>query len=260
MTVSVSLGRRDRSNARRRWRRARAPRRTSRCRRTAPPRRSPLRGLRRAGPGRGRPDAPVLGRHGDVATQVCPGGRGRRLCPCRGVRRVAAALSSASRCVVLCGAALGGFARFSGAAAPGAHARDRPSSADGACPSPASASPSRVALLPMAAMHVLLGIPDGSCRLSRARDRRRLRRGRGGGPGHVGRAPGAAAVARRHRGGAGRRHRTVGSQRRYVAVARRRTPAHAVVRMGPGRRGRDARGCPGAAGAAGLADPRRAWS
>ncbi|HUY22092.1 MAG TPA: histidine kinase [Acidimicrobiales bacterium] len=109
--------------------------------------------------------APVLGRHGNVATEAV-----------RAVLVGAFALAGTFAVVrrpferqgvlVLGGTALGAVAGFM-AAVVQAHAHGTAVGAT-ALSIARFVEPVAVALLPVAAMHLLLGLPDGSCRLSRA--------------------------------------------------------------------------------------------
>jgi signal transduction histidine kinase len=108
--------------------------------------------------------APVLGRHANLSTEVF-----------RSVLVGAFALAGAFAVIrrpferqgilVLGGSALGAIAAL-GAAVVEAHVHGTAVGA-GALAVARFAEPVAVALLPVAAMHLLLGLPDGSCRLSR---------------------------------------------------------------------------------------------
>ncbi len=109
--------------------------------------------------------APILGRQGNLATEAVRAG-------VIGTFALAAAFSVVRRpferqgLLALCGTALGAFAALS-AAVLQAHAHGGGASAT-AVSIARFVEPVTVALLPVAVMHLLLGIPDGSCRLSRA--------------------------------------------------------------------------------------------
>jgi signal transduction histidine kinase len=109
--------------------------------------------------------SPLIDRHGDLQTQVV-----------RGIVVVAFALAGAfalarrpserQPVLVLLGSGLGGVAA-SLAALIGAHAHGMPVSG-GLLSFARIGEPIALALLPIAVMHLLLGLPDGSCRLGRA--------------------------------------------------------------------------------------------
>jgi len=109
--------------------------------------------------------APVLGRHGNLATEAVRAGL-------IGAFALAGAFAVVRRpferqgLLALCGTALGALAAL-GAAVIEAHMHG--GGVGSAAVSMARfVEPVTVALLPVAAMHLLLGLPDGSCRLSRA--------------------------------------------------------------------------------------------
>jgi len=109
--------------------------------------------------------APILGRQGNLATEAVRAGVAATFA-------LAAAFSVVRRpferqgLLALCGTALGAFAALSAAVLQAdAHGTGVSSSAVSIA---RFLEPLTVALLPVAVMHLLLGLPDGSCRLSRA--------------------------------------------------------------------------------------------
>jgi signal transduction histidine kinase len=109
--------------------------------------------------------APVVGRHSDVATEVVRS----VLVACfalAGAFAVARRPFERQGLLALAGTTLGAVAALA-AALVQAHAHGTAVSAS-LLSVARVAEPLAVALLPVAAMHLLLGLPDGSCRLSRA--------------------------------------------------------------------------------------------
>ncbi len=109
--------------------------------------------------------APILGRQGNLATEAVRAGL-------IGAFALAGAFAVVRRpferqgLLALCGTALGAFAALS-AAVLQAHVHGGGVSST-ALSMARFVEPVTVALLPVAVMHLLLGLPDGSCRLSRA--------------------------------------------------------------------------------------------
>ena len=109
--------------------------------------------------------APILGRQGNLATEAVRAGL-------IGAFALAGAFAVVRRpferqgLLALCGTALGAFAALS-AAVLQAHIHGSGVSST-ALAIARFVEPVTVALLPVAVMHLLLGLPDGSCRLSRA--------------------------------------------------------------------------------------------
>jgi signal transduction histidine kinase len=109
--------------------------------------------------------APLVDRHGDIPTQVV---RGIVVVAFAVAGTIALARRSSERqpILVLLGAALGGAATVL-AALLEAHAHGLAVST-GLLSFARIGEPVAISLLPVAMMHLLLGLPDGSCRLSRA--------------------------------------------------------------------------------------------
>ncbi|HUB71909.1 MAG TPA: histidine kinase [Acidimicrobiales bacterium] len=109
--------------------------------------------------------APSLDTHGDLATQVVRGTVVGMFSLC-GFFALLRRPEEGQPLVVLMGAALGGLAALSAALIQASE--HGTSVASNLLTSAHLVEPLALALVPVAAMHVLFGIPDGSCRLSRA--------------------------------------------------------------------------------------------